>query len=160
MTLRERVWEDLAADLEYHPKRALLYLALAVAALGVWVYSPSGDRLTTVPLVFAFGGVALLLKGVFLLRKSSEGLALTQQELDQLSAPSNRKILPPFPILAARIIQDFGTGALLLGPVMHMLSTNESRELPNLQVFLSGAILAAIGWLAGHFVESSTTPKH
>jgi hypothetical protein len=145
MTLREFVRDDLDSHLEYHPKRASLYLALAAAALAVWFYSPSDKRLMTVPLVFAFGGTALLLKGVFLLRKSSEGLALTQQELDELSAPSNRKMLPPFPILIARIIQDFGTGALLLGPITDALGSNESRNLPGLRVFLSGLTLATFG---------------
>jgi hypothetical protein len=116
MTLRERVWEDLAADLEYHPKRGLLYLCLAAAAFAFWACSSPDHRVTSAPLVFLVGGVALLLKGLFLFRKSSEGLALTQYQLDELSAPSNRKVLPPVSILAAQIIQDFGTGALLAWP--------------------------------------------
>jgi hypothetical protein len=159
MTLRERVFEDLAADLEYHPRRAAVYLGLAVAALSFWVSLPSEKKSEVVPLVCALGGVALLLKGVFLLRRSSEGLGLTQQELDQLSAPSNPKEFPPMPILLAQLIQDFGTGALLLGPVLHTFkNVNDSWEPPSLYVFLSGAVLVTIGWLIRHFASSPTAP--
>src|SRR5207245_437211 len=106
-------------DLEYHPKRGLLYLGVAVAALSFWIYWSPGRKAEVLPLVCALGGMGLVLKGVFLLRRSSEGLGLTQQELDQLSAPSNRKDLPPVPVLLPQLIQDFGTGPLLLGPVLH-----------------------------------------
>ena len=154
MTLRERVWEDLAADLEYHPRRGLLYLGLAVAAFAVWLWYPSGDTVAVVPLVAVLGGAALLLKGVFLIRRSSEGLALTQQELEKLSDPANRKSLPSIPILAAQILQDFGAGAVVLAPLLHSLrSVNPSWELPTAKVFLIGAVLAATGWSIRHFVR-------
>ena len=64
--------ENFAGDLEYHPRRAVLYFALAVAAFCFWIFSPSNTQFTAVPLVFALGGVALLIKGIFLMRKSSE----------------------------------------------------------------------------------------
>ena len=47
-------------------------------------------------LVFALGALALLIKGIFLMRKSSEGLGLSDQELADLSNPANRKRLPCF----------------------------------------------------------------
>ena len=59
------------------------------------------------------GSLTLLVKGVFLLRKSSEGLGLSEQELVKLSDPAVRKALPPLPTQAAQVVQDFGTGALL-----------------------------------------------
>jgi hypothetical protein len=58
------------------------------------VFPASDDKFTILPLVFALGGLALLLKSVFLLRKSSAGLGLSQHDLAQLSDPSNRKPLP------------------------------------------------------------------
>lgn len=84
MTLRERVWEDLADDLEYHPRRGLLYLVLAAAAFAVWLWYPSGDRVAVVPLIAFLGGVALVVKGVCLFRRSSD---LTQQDLESSLIP-------------------------------------------------------------------------
>ncbi len=160
MTLRERAFEDLAADLEYHPRRAAVYLALATVALSVWICSTPEKKADALPLVCACGGLALLLKGVFLLRRSSEGLGLTQRELDQLSAPSNRKGLPPMSILLAQLMQDFGTGGLLLGPVLHAFkSINDALELPSFYIFASGALLVTIGWLIRHAAGSFPPPK-
>ena len=64
-------------------------------ALCYWVFSPSETRFTVIPLVFALGRLTPLDKGVFLLRKSSEGLGLSEQELAKLSNPAVRKTLPP-----------------------------------------------------------------
>ena len=91
MTLRDIFIENFAGDLEYHPRRAVLYFALAVAAFCFWIFSPSNVQFTAVPLVFALGSLALLIKGILLMRKSSEGLGLSGQELAKLSDPSNRK---------------------------------------------------------------------
>jgi hypothetical protein len=147
VTLHERLFEDLAGDLEYHPKRGLLYLSLGVAALCVWIAVSADTRFTPIPLVFALGSLALLLKGVFFFRKTSEGLGITQLEVAQLADPSTRKSLPSIPILAAQVLQDFGAGVLLLGPVLHTFrSLNESRTLPSLSVFLMGAALFCVGW--------------
>lgn len=87
-------------------------------ALCYWVFSPSETRFTVIPLVFALGRLTLLDKGVFLLRNSSEGLGLSEQELAKLSDPAVRKTLPPLPTQAAQVVQDFGTGALLLWPLL------------------------------------------
>jgi hypothetical protein len=74
VTLRDVFIENFAGDLEHHPRRAVLYFALAVASFCFWIFSPSNTQFTTVPLVLALGGIALLIKGIFLMRKSSEGL--------------------------------------------------------------------------------------
>ena len=116
MTLRESFLENFAGDLEYHPRRAVLYLGLAVAALGFWIFCPPETKFTALPLVFLLGSLTLVLKGVFLLRKSSQGLGLTSSELAGLSDPSKRKSLPSVPNQAAQIVQDFGAGSLLLWP--------------------------------------------
>jgi hypothetical protein len=148
MSIHERIWENLAGDLEYHPKRGLLYLALGTTSLCFWICAPADNKLTATPLVFGTGSVTLFLKGVFLLRKSSEGLGLTERELAQLSDPSARKALPTISALAAQIVQDFGAGAMLLGPFLHSLKNiNQTWEPPSLQVFLTGAVLFFIGWL-------------
>ena len=39
MTFREFLLANFAGDLEYHPRRAAVYLCLAVGAANVWVFS-------------------------------------------------------------------------------------------------------------------------
>ena len=149
VSIREFFMENFAGDLEYHPRRALLYFGLAMAALCFCIFSPPETKFSTVPLVFALGSLALLLKGVFLLRKSSEGLGLTQQEHDQLSDPSNRKNLPSLPNQAAQVVQDFGTGALLLWPILNVGKDIDHAWInpPSVPVFLTGAVLFSLGWI-------------
>jgi len=106
------------------------------------------------PLIGLLGGLVVLIKGVFLLRRSSEGLALTQRELDDLSAPANRKVLPPAPVLFAQLIQDFGTGALVLGPFLLSFEGSLGFALPTLFVFLGGVVLVAAGWLIRYLAGS------
>lgn len=143
MSLRESLLENFAGDLEYHPRRATLYLFLAAAAFSFWFFSPSENKFTTTPLVFALGSVTLFLKGIFLLRKSSEGIALTQSDIDALSSSSSGKKLPEIPAQAAQILQDFGAGSLFLWPVLNV-GRDVDRSLaepPRLLVFLCGAII-------------------
>jgi len=125
----------------------LLYFGFGAASLGAWIFAPAGTRFTSVPLVLALGSLALLLKGVFLLRRTSEGLGLTPLEFAQLPAPSNGKALPSILVLGAKAPQDFGEGAMLLGPVLYTFkNVNESRPLPGFRVFLIGAALFCVGW--------------
>jgi hypothetical protein len=149
VTPREYLFENFAGDLEYHPRRAGLYLSLAVAALCFWIFSPSETKFSTTPLVFGLGSLTLFLKGVFLLRKSSEGLGLTQSELDDLSNHSNRKSLPSVPNQAAQLVQDFGAGSLLLWPLLNVGKDIDQSWVnpPSVPVFFTGAILFALGWL-------------
>ena len=149
MTLREFFLENFAGDLEYHPRRAALYLSLGASALCFWMFSPPETKFTTLPLVFALGTLTLLLKGIFLLRKSSEGLGLTQPELADLSDPSNRKSLPSLTNQAAQIVQDFGVGPLLLWPLLNMGKDIDHswNNPPRFPVFITGAILFFLGWL-------------
>jgi len=156
VTLRELFWENFAGDLEYHPRRAVVYLGLAVAALCFWIFSHSETKFSTTPLVFGLGSLTLFLKGVFLLRKSSEGLGLTQSELDDLSNPANRKSLPSVPNQAAQIVQDFGAGSLLLWPLLNVGKDIDQSWVnpPRVPVFLAGAILFGLGWLIRRFTSS------
>lgn len=149
MTIREFLLENVAGDLEYHPRRAVLYLSLGAAALCFWIFSPSEIKFTATPVVFVLGSLTLLLKGVFLLRKTSEGLGLSQQELAHLSDSSNRKSLPSIPAQAAQIVQDFGTGPLLLWPLLNAGKDIDQswNNPPRLAVFLVGATLFLLGWL-------------
>jgi hypothetical protein len=149
VTFREFCFENFAGDLEYHPHRAMVYLTLAVAALCVWIFSPPEAKSTAVPLVFALGSLTLILKGIFLLRKSSEGLGLTSTELADLADPSRRKSLPTVPNQAAQIVQDFGAGSLLLWPLLNVGKDIDHSwtDPPRFAVFITGAILFALGWL-------------
>jgi hypothetical protein len=155
MELRESVLENLAGDLEYHPKRGALYLGLGAAALCYWILAPSSDKFMVVPLVFGLGSLPLLLKGVFLLRKTSEGLGLSQMDLARLSEPGSRKALPSTPCLVAQVVQDFGAGGLLLGPVLHVAKdVVKPLEPPVLPVFLVGLALFLVGWLVRRLTPS------
>jgi hypothetical protein len=48
MEFREKIFDNMVGDLEYHPKRALLYLALGMAALAVWAFAPDGHKVDVV----------------------------------------------------------------------------------------------------------------
>jgi len=160
VTLREFFLENFSGDLEYHPRRAVPYLSLATAALCFWVFSPSETKFTAIPLIFALGSLTLLLKGIFLLRKSSEGLGLSEQELANLSGPTNRKGLPSIATQAAQIVQDFGTRAFLLWPLLNIGKDidNSWNNPPRFPVFLTGAILFLLGWLIRHLSSSPPRP--
>lgn len=149
MTIREFFLENFAGDLEYHPRRGLMYLALAIAAGCVWIFSSAENKFNTIPLVFALGSLTLLAKGIFLFRRSSEGLGLYDQELAELSDSSRRKSLLSIPAQAAQVVQDFGTGAFLLWPLLNMgKDVDQSWDNPpRLSVFLAGAALFLVGWI-------------
>ena len=49
VSLREFFFENFAGDLEYHPRRAALYLVLAVAAAAFWFFSPAETKFTATP---------------------------------------------------------------------------------------------------------------
>ena len=157
MTIREFLLENFAGELEYHPRRGVLYLSLAVAAFCFWVFTPPDTKFSTVPLVFVQGSLTLLGKGIFLLRKSSEGLGRTFSEL---SDAANRKTLPSLPNLAAQIVQDFGVGPLLLWPILNVGKDFDHswNNPPRVPIFLTGAILFSLGWLIRRL--TSTSPGH
>jgi hypothetical protein len=149
MSVRDSLLENLAGDLEYHPRRAALYLAIAAAAICFWIFSSSEAKFTYRPLVFGLGGLALLVKGILLLRKSSEGIGLSEKDISNLAGSYKRKSLPPVPSQAAQILQDFGTGPLLLWPLLKLGSNaaNAENSPVPLQILVTGGILFALGWL-------------
>ena len=148
MSIREFLFENFAGDLEYNPRRAALYIALAIGASTFWIFSPAQAKFTIVPLVLALGALTLLTKGIFLLRRSSEGLGLSESDFDAMSDSANRKQLPSVPEQAAQILQDFGAGPLLLWPLLNIgkdidqLWTNP----PRVPVLTAGAVLFTLGW--------------
>jgi hypothetical protein len=94
-------------------------------------------------------GSAWLIKGIFLLRKSSEGLGLSDQELARLSDPSNRKGFPSIIQQASQVVQDFGTGSFLLWPILNLGRDIDKSwsDPPMFRVFLVGVILFFLGWV-------------
>jgi len=160
VTLREFFLENFAGDLEYHPRRAPLYLMLAAAAMCFWIFSPPEAKFSTLPLVFVLGSLTLLMKGIFLLRKSSEQLGLRSSVFDELSSPVNRKKLPSIPNQAAQIVQDFGTGPLLLWTILNIGKDIDRswNDPPRLAVFLSGAVLFSLGWLIRRLAFTPSGP--
>ena len=149
MSIGEFLLENFAGDLEYHPRRAALYLGLGVAAAGFWAFSSPETKFTPMPLICALGSLTLLTKGIFLLRKSSEGIGLTEQQISELSDRSNGKEFPSLPFQVAQIVQDFGAGGMLLWPLLHYGKglDNSWDNAPTFKVFVSGALLFGLGWL-------------
>ena len=156
MTIREFFLENFAGDLEYHPRRALLYLALGTTALCSWIFSAYETKFTFVPLVALLGSLTLLLEGIFLLRKSSEGLGLSHQEIAALSDSPFRKNLPSIPAQAAQVAQDFGTGSFLLWPLLNLGKDFDHswNDPPLFRVFLTGATLFLLGWIIRRVASS------
>jgi hypothetical protein len=159
VTIRDFFLENLAGDLKYHPRRAFLYLGLGIGAACFWVFSPHEKRFTAVPLIFALGSLTLFVKGIFLLRKSSEGLGLTHQELTDLSDHSRRKDLPSITSQSAQVVQDFGTGSFLLWPLLNIGKDIDPSwsDPPRFSVFASGAVLFFVGWLIRRYTLSPST---
>jgi hypothetical protein len=147
--MRELFLENFAGDLEYHPRRAAIYLILAASSVCFWAFSPTTSKFTPVPLIFVLGGLTLLIKGIFLLRPSSEGIGLSDSELTELTTSAQRKKFPSIPSQAAQIVQDFGAGGLLLWPLLNMgkdIDQSWSNP-PRWAVFGVGAFLFCFGWL-------------
>jgi hypothetical protein len=160
VTLREFLFETLAGDLEYHPRRGALYLCMGAAAVSYWILSSSESKVTTLPLVFGLGGIALLGKGVFLLRPSSEGIGLTVRELAASSEAARRKPLLPVAAQASQMLQDFGAGMLLLWPmlVFGQDSDRSWSHSPRARVFITGAAVFGLGWLMRRATREPRAP--
>jgi|SRR5665213_944528 len=144
MPLRSSIVDNLAGDLEYHPRRGVLYLVFSVAAFCYFYFIVSEAKFHTVRLVFLFGAIALLVKGIFLCRRSSEGLGLSETELNELS--SNKR-LQSLPNIAAQLLQDFGAGPLLFSPFLRIGQDNNALNFATeIQLFAAGVFLFAAGW--------------
>jgi hypothetical protein len=156
VNLREFFLDNFAGDLEYHPRRAAIYLILAAGAGCFWIFSPAEDKFTSIPLLFALGSLTLLGKGIYLLRPSSEGIGLSHTELAELATSVKRKKLPSLPAQAAQVVQDFGTGGLLLWPLLNLgIDFDQSwNNPPRMPVFVAGAFFFGLGWIIRHFTET------
>jgi hypothetical protein len=157
VTIREFFLENFAGDLEYHPRRAALYLALGAIALCSWIFLAYENKFTLIPLVVLLGSLTLLRKGIFLLRKSSEGLGLSHQEIVALSDSSNRKSLPSIATQTAQIVRDFGTGSFLLWPLLNLGRDFDKSWIdpPSIRVFLTGAIVFSLGLIIRRATSSN-----
>jgi hypothetical protein len=116
VSIREFFLENFAGDLEYHPRRAALYLVLAIAAAAFWFFSSAETEFTATPLVFALGALTLLTKGIFLFRRSSEGLGLHQSDLTALSDPANSKKLHPSLLKLRKFFRTLAQAPYCFGP--------------------------------------------
>jgi hypothetical protein len=150
MTFREFFLENFADDLEYHPRRALLYLILGAGSIAYFGFIYYESKATTTSEIFILGGIALMIKGFLLLRKSSEGLGLTLKELADLSISAKQKPLPSLPNQAAQLLQDFGVGPLLISPPLLVVAKDFEHPWSkpvHSSVFIAGLVLFGLGWL-------------
>jgi len=151
MSLRGIFIDNFAGDLEYHPRRAFVYFVLALAAFSFWYFSPPRLQFTTVPLVFALGGLSLLLKGIFLVRRSSEGIGMSEQDLANLS--QQPKKLPSLLQQASQVIQDAGAGSLLGWPLLRF-GENIDKSWGDRQSFVYSSLAQLSSLLDGLFAAS------
>lgn len=164
MISRAEMLENLAGDLEYHPRKALLYFACAIGAGLLWLYSPSGGRFDSFRNGFALGGITLAMKGIFLMRKRSEGIGLTEQELDEVAEAAQRK---PLKIAdeVGQILQVFGAGPFLLWFLLRFTQDvdRSAKNPPIGRVIAIGAAIYVVGWLirwASRLREKRATMAH
>jgi len=148
MLTREDFLENFAGDLEYHPRRAAVYSVFAAGAACAWIFTAPENKFTTVPLVCVLGAVTLVGKAIFLLRRSSEGIGLSEAQLRDLSSVAKQKKLPSLPEQAAQMVQDFGTGPLLLWPLLNMGVDIDKEWVnpPRRPIFLFGLVFFGLGW--------------
>lgn len=149
MRVRQFFMENFAGDLEYSPRRGGIYLVLSACALFYWAVSPHQSKLDTIPLVLALGSPTLLLKGIFLFRKSSEGFGLTQPELFAHSNPSDHRAPASIVHLAAQAVQDFSIGPILLSPILSLGKTIDRpwNSQPETRALIGGVVLFCLGRL-------------
>jgi len=110
LSFRSSILEEFAGDLEYHPRRAALYLILAAAAFSFFYFTPPDRKFTPTPIVFALGAITLRLKGVFLLRKSLP-LRLPYRGAGTVGSqkppnPLKRRFCPVYEHLQSRLSDD------------------------------------------------------
>jgi hypothetical protein len=157
LPFREFFFENLIEDLDYNPKRGALYLGLGGVLLAGWATRRFDSRAEALPLIWALGCAALLLKGVFFLKRTSAGLTDQGISLRVDDATDAVPLIAPnkefdLPKLMARLVQDFGSGPLLVGPLLHVSTRlDQAWELPAVYVFLGGAVIFGIGWFIRRF---------
>jgi hypothetical protein len=161
---RGELLENFAGDLEFNPRRAIVYFVFGAAALYLWFRGDFALRYPFIPPVLGLGGLALIVKAVFLLRKNSDGLGLNDQPIGKGSVPvASNKVSPITQDLfglerIAQIIQDFGVGPLLLGLFLDVTldpehPVHDPRKFP---VLLSGAVLFAGGLILRHLANEKS----
>ena len=168
MSIREWLLEEVAGDLEYNPRRAAIYVSIGALAIAAWAFARASDKYGVTPLVFGLGGLALIVKGVFMFRKESAGLGMSERPLMELSKPSNAAVyveLGPeapqkqFPEHAAQFVKDFAAGPLLFWPLIRFGATLDgpNPRMGEFPIFLTGAVLYSLGWLLRRLTQPDSS---
>jgi hypothetical protein len=164
MLSRHALFENLIGDLEYHPKRALIYVACGLAAVGTAIFARFASQGTLLAYLFGSGGFTLLLKSVFLLRRTSDGLGVSAVTMglfgeDGVRRNATVKALPRPALLTGQILQDFGAGAVLLATFLHFgRDVNHPwSNAPRHSLLAAGAVLFGIGWFVRWASSSAQT---
>ena len=151
MWTKERILEEIAGDLEYNPRRAAIYGVLAGISFLLWWRLHFGGRYSFLREVVGLGGLAFLVKAVFLFRRSSEGFDATPSDRVSTAKSQTPPLQPRTEGLRiaaiGQILQDFGAGSMLLWPFL-ALGSESTEPLFNLKlsVIATGAAIFAIGW--------------
>lgn len=151
MWTKERILEEFAGDLEFNRRRAVVYVVLAaISFLLCWRLHFEG-RYSFLREVVGLGGLAFLVKAVFLFRRSSDGFGATPSDFvstvkGQPSQPQPRTEGLRIGDIG-QILQDFGAGSMLLWPFL-ALGSESTEPLFNLKlsVIATGAAIFALGW--------------
>ena len=155
MISREEVIEYFSEDLEFNPRRAATYLLVGSVLIAYYFSVPHEMLYRPTFIVVLLGAAALCIKGIFLLRRSSEGLGLDYgyEEKKKLA------IKPPRPLAeqSATMLRDFASGPLLLCWFLE-LGRQFRPELENPPlgtVFLVGALLLGLSYVVKRLTQPS-----
>ena len=145
--------EHFAGNLEYHPRRAFLYIGCAAVTFLVFFTAPYAIKFTARPLVFLLGSLTLLLKGIYLLRPSSESIG---HGFGYVRSTIKAKPPRPVPEQVGLLLQDFAAGSVFLAPVLGVFKDFNADWVypPKIRVFLSGVVLLVLSFLIRHFTSS------
>jgi len=157
VSIRETIFENFAADLEYNPPRAAAYITLGILSIAVWEFAQGIPAYSLVPPICGLGGIALIGKAIFMFRKQTAGFGTDQKSLVASSEPLTisasatsqpGRIEKTIPDRVAQFLEDFALGPLLLCPPIHFAAGFEGTEDVRVtwKVFLSGAIIFGAGW--------------
>jgi Fe2+ transport system protein B len=160
---KEEILENLAGDLYFNPRRALIYCVLGALSIAGWFFLRNNPSLSFGPYVLGFGGIAATIKGLLMFRKHTAGFGITETSIQNPDV--HKKVFKPttvsLPHYVAQFVQDFGAGSLLLWPILKIYSNGIDPMLhaPVFQVFITGVVLFVLGWGVRRFTQEPSLPE-
>jgi hypothetical protein len=161
--MREWLLENFAGDLDHDPRRGVFYMVTGAFSIALWFALRDRSDVVLTQSVLGLGGLALLVKGIFFLRKQSAGFGTGKASLVERDPKASHSPGPhrnSLPHRLAQFVQDFAVGPLLLWPLLNIgRSPDNPRNPHELAIFLSGALLFAAGWIGRRVTVQQSLDK-